>query len=171
MQVYQTDENGVFVGITTADPDPLTPGNWLTPKGAVVIAPPTYATDQKAVYVNGAWEVQDLPPAEVPPTPPTPEEALAAERASMSCTPMQGILTLGEANWNLVLDYRNNTGAWVVSEVAPIVTPTTWAQKVIIDSAQTWVRGSQNIAFFQYLLNFTDSQVDDLFRVAATIDA
>jgi len=85
-----------------------------------------------------------------------PAGTLAQERINMACTPMQGILALGEANWNTILAYR---------DTAP------WQEKVIIDSAQTWVRNSQNIAFFQYLLGFTDTQVDDLFRAATLIDA
>lgn len=91
------------------------------------------------------------------PVPLTAAETLAAERARMSCTPMQGQLALGETNWGIILAWRD--------------TQATWAQKVIIDSAQTWVRNSQNIAFFAYLLNFTDDQTDDLFRAAMGIDA
>jgi len=90
---------------------------------------------------------------------PTPEElaeALSVERTTMACTPMQGILALGEVNWSTILTYRETAS---------------WQEKIIIDSAQTWVRNSQNIAFFQYLLGFTDTQVDDLFRAAMLIDA
>ena len=82
---------------------------------------------------------------------------LTKERSTMTCSPLQGILTLGESQWNKVLSYRDNYASW--------------QEKVIIDSAQTWVRNSQNIAFFQYLLNFTPEQVDDLFRTATLIDA
>jgi len=87
----------------------------------------------------------------------SPEDYLAQERATMECTPMQGILALGETQWNAILSYRD--------------TQATWAEKVIVDGAQTWVRNSQNIAFFQYLLGLTDTQVDDLFRLAATLEA
>jgi len=87
----------------------------------------------------------------------TSETYLAKERSTMTCTPMQGILALGETQWNTILNYRD--------------TQATWAEKVIVDGAQTWVRNSQNIAFFQYLLGLTDTQVDDLFRVAETIEA
>ena len=86
-----------------------------------------------------------------------PVVALAAERLNMTCTPMQGILALGETQWNAILNYRD--------------TQATWTEKVIVDGAQTWVRNSQNIAFFQYLLGLTDTQVDDLFRLAKTLDA
>ena len=101
-----------------------------------------------------------LPFAPIQDPAPTPEEIaaiLAAERAGMSCTPMQGQIALGETYWNIILAWRD--------------TQATWAQKVIIDSAQTWVRNSQNIAFFAYLLNFTDEQTDEMFRVAMVIEA
>ena len=82
---------------------------------------------------------------------------LEQERRGMVCSPLQGILTLGEANWTLVTDYRDNVA--------------TWSEKVVIDSALDWRRNSQNIAFFQYLLGFTDEQTDELFRVAMTVEA
>jgi hypothetical protein len=104
-------------------------------------------TDMNADEI-AAWELSQIA---------DPAETLAAERAGMSCTPMQGQLALGEVNWGIILAWRD--------------TQATWAQKIIIDSAQTWVRNSQNIAFFAYLLNFTDEQTDDLFRVAMGTDA
>ena len=104
------------------------------------------------VWENGIKIIRDALPSELP----DPVVVLAAERTNMTCTPMQGILALGEDNWNTILAYRETAS---------------WQEKVIIDSAQTWVRNSQNIAFFQYLLGFTDAQVDDLFRTAMLIDA
>jgi len=102
-----------------------------------------------------AAAIASVPTPYMPPPPPDPAETLAAERATMSCTPMQGMLALGESQWNKVLDYRNTTA--------------TWQEKVIIDSALDWRRNSQNIMFFQYLLGYTDTQVDDLFRAAAKV--
>lgn len=81
---------------------------------------------------------------------------LQKEREQMVCTPLQGILTLGETEWGKVLTYRETAS---------------WSEKVIIDSAQDWRRLSENIAFFAYLLNYTDEQVDDLFRTAMQIEA
>jgi len=81
---------------------------------------------------------------------------LAEERALMVCSPMQGILTLGPIEWGKILSYRETA---------------TWAERVIIDSAQDWKRTSQNIAFFGYLLNYTDEQMDDLFRAATLVTA
>jgi hypothetical protein len=89
----------------------------------------------------------------VPPVP-TKAEALVAKRAAMVISPLQGILTLGETEWGKVLAYRDTA---------------TWAEKVVIDSAQDWQRNSQNIAFFGYLLGYTDEQMDALFIAAARV--
>tara|TARA_R110000868_G_scaffold276708_1_gene536430 strand:- start:1806 stop:2159 length:354 start_codon:yes stop_codon:yes gene_type:complete len=86
-----------------------------------------------------------------------PVAQLAAERDIMECTPMQGILTLGETEWGKVLTYRNQE-------------TTTWAQRQIIDIAQEWRRNSENVAFFQHLLQYTDEQVDALFRKAKQVE-
>jgi len=83
------------------------------------------------------------------------EADLAARRATMSCSRMQGILTLGEARWAAVMAYYE--------------TSATWAERVIIDSAGDWSRNSENIAFFGYLLNMSDAEMDALFDQAATI--
>ena len=87
---------------------------------------------------------------------PDPEIALTAARAAMVISPLQGILTLGEAEWGKVLAYRDTAS---------------WAEKVVIDSTQDWQRTSQNIAFFGYLLNYTDEQMDALFIEAAQVNA
>ena len=98
-----------------------------------------------------------IPSPNEPPTP-SPAAILAAERAAMSCTAMQGKLALGPDRWAIVEAYRDDPA-------------TTWAERIIIDSAGQWVRMSQNIAFFAYLLGLSDAEVDDLFRAAAEIDA
>lgn len=83
-------------------------------------------------------------------------QALAQEREGMTCSRMQGVLALGADRWAAVLAYRATA---------------TWAEQVVIDSAGDWRRNSQNIAFFAYLLNLSDAQVDDLFRTAREIVA
>lgn len=84
-----------------------------------------------------------------------PLEILQSERAAMRCTRTQGILALEEKTWASVMKYRN--------------TKATWAQQVIIDSAQDWRRDSEDIAFFQWLFGMTDYEVDDLFRKAMAL--
>jgi len=80
----------------------------------------------------------------------------AQARAGMVVSPLQGILTLGETEWGKVLAYRDTAS---------------WAEKVVIDNAADWVRTSQNIAFFGYLLGYTDAQMDALFIAAAQVTA
>jgi hypothetical protein len=87
---------------------------------------------------------------------PDPATALAQSRAAMVISPLQGILTLGETAWGRVLAYRETAS---------------WAEKVVIDSAQDWQRNSQNIAFFGYLLGYTPEQMDALFIAAAKVTA
>lgn len=106
--------------------------------------------NNKPTLSNGvwsfAWTVGDR-------TIPTDEE----RRAAMPpISPLQGILTLGEAEWDKVLTYRDGA---------------TWAEKVVIDNAADWVRTSQNIAFFGHLLSYTEAQMDDLFTQAALVTA
>jgi hypothetical protein len=69
---------------------------------------------------------------------------------------MQGILTLGETAWGAVLTYRETAS---------------WAEQMVIDSAQDWNRTSQNIAFFGFLLSYTDAQMDAMFIAAAQVTA
>ena len=91
-----------------------------------------------------------------PPPPPSPAAVIAQARAAMAISPLQGILTLGETEWGKVLAYRETA---------------TWAEKVVIDHAGDWQRTSQNIAFFGYLLGYTDEQMDALFTAAAQVRA
>lgn len=55
--VYQTDHSGIYVGVSFADEDPLTPGNFLIPAGAYEDAPPPLGVNQAAKRVDDAWLV------------------------------------------------------------------------------------------------------------------
>ena len=109
--------------------------------------------DAAPTIVDGAsvfgWTVRDK----------TADE-LAAEvisnREAMSCSKMQGILTLGETAWGEVQTYRETAS---------------WAEQMVIDSAQDWNRTSENIAFFGFLLDYTDAQMDAMFTAAAQVTA
>jgi len=83
-----------------------------------------------------------------------PVQTLAEERELMVCTPAQGILTLGETEWDRVLAYADTA---------------TWAEQVVIKSSQKWRRVSQDISFIGYLLGYTDEQMDSLFRSAKDV--
>jgi hypothetical protein len=79
MQVYQTDNEGFFLGVTYADPSPLEDGVWLIPAGCVENPPPDFQVNQRARWVINKWVVEDIPPPPIPeqvpePGPPTIEE-------------------------------------------------------------------------------------------------
>lgn len=57
MKVYQTDENGFYVGEVEATESPLEPGVFLIPGGCVEDAPPAVAAQQAAKREGGAWKV------------------------------------------------------------------------------------------------------------------
>ena len=78
-------------------------------------------------------------------------------RAGMSCSKMQGVLTLGEANWSKVMDFYTADATWV--------------QKAIIDSAANWRRTSDDLKFIGYLIGFDDAQMDAMFTAAADVVA
>lgn len=71
MQVYQTDENGFFVGAISATESPLemgqTPPVYLIPEGAKLTAPPTLLAGQRAQWVGNDWVVVDPDPVVAPP--------------------------------------------------------------------------------------------------------
>lgn len=79
MQVYQTDHEGFYIGLNTADPDPMLPNNWLIPGGCVTVEPPMVSNGQRAKWVNDSWIIIGPEPELEPvlPSEPTYEELLA----------------------------------------------------------------------------------------------
>jgi len=87
---------------------------------------------------------------------PDPAAALAAERAGMVCSRLQGRLVLGEA-----------TCAKIDALADDPKTP--WAMRQTILNAIQWERTSQSMTELAYLLGYTDEQMDELFRIAMTV--
>jgi len=106
MNVYQTDLNGVFVGTTTADQDPLDSTNWLIPAGCVETAPPTIADSQLAKWSGTEWVVEDIPVVESDPEP----EPVAIEVSARS--ERDGLLLTSD--WTQVDDSPVDKSAWVI---------------------------------------------------------
>jgi len=165
-----------FVGTSLAREDPLDLGRFLIPANATD-ALVERIDGKAALFTGGAWShVVDIRgetywlPDGTEITVDTlghvkPNNALDAKplptaqeiRAAIApISPLQGILTLGEAEWGKVLAYRETA---------------TWSEKVVIDNAADWVRTSQNIAFFGHLLDYSDEQMDTLFLQAAQVNA
>ena len=102
MNVYQTDLNGVFVGNTVADQDPLDSNNWLIPAGCVETAPPTITDSQIAKWNGSGWVVETIPVAEPEPEPIAPEVSVRAERDGL----------LMNSDWTQVDDAPVDKAAW-----------------------------------------------------------
>mgnify|MGYP003653859324 FL=1 len=103
MNVYQTDLDGVYVGDTTADQDPLDSTNWLIPAGCVETAPPTITDSQFAKWNGTEWVVEDIPVVEPDPEPIAPEVLVRAERDGLLVT----------SDWTQVDDSPVDKSAWV----------------------------------------------------------
>ena len=104
MNVYQTDIDGVFVGITTADPDPMDESNILIPAGCVEIEPPATAEGQFARWDGAAWSVEDFPTPEPEPEPEPVDPAIEA-RANRDAL-------LSSSDWTQVADAPVNQAIW-----------------------------------------------------------
>lgn len=126
---------------TTSEPDAETLAGY--PEGAISV-PLKPGADYE--WLDGAWVH----------VPPDPADALAAERAGLVCTPLQGKLALGEAEWTRVETF-----------LASPETP--WAMRQAILSASEWSRVSPMIDELSWLMGYDDEQVDSLFRAAAQI--
>ena len=88
MNVYQTDAQGHFVGVTTADADPLNPTEWLIPAGCVIEAPKDIPDGSRAKWAGSQWVSEVIPVEPEPEVPePTPQDVLVrSERDSLpSC--------------------------------------------------------------------------------------
>ena len=79
-----------------------------------------------------------------------------ADRAAMSCSELQGRLTLGPEVCAML-------DALAVNPLTP------WAMRQTIAKAGTWYRLSQLIDEMGYLLGYDDAQMDSLFRAAGRV--
>jgi len=104
MNVYQTDINGVYLGTTTADQDPLDNTNWLIPAGCVETAPPTITDSQLAKWGGTEWVVEDIPTVEPDPEPEPIAPEVSARRKR------DGLLMTSD--WTQVNDSPVDKSAW-----------------------------------------------------------
>tara|TARA_R110000782_G_scaffold215380_1_gene303082 strand:+ start:1688 stop:2080 length:393 start_codon:yes stop_codon:yes gene_type:complete len=104
MNVYQTDAQGYFVGVTTADPDPMLEGAWLIPAGCVTEAPADAPEGSRAKWTGSAWAMEVIPVEPDPEEPePIPQDVLVrGERDSL----------LSAYDWTQVADAPVDQAAW-----------------------------------------------------------
>ena len=70
MIVYQTRNDGSYVGPVEADESPLEPGVWIIPGGCVEVAPPEIPEGMMAVWQGDQWSLFAVPSDDQPPPPP-----------------------------------------------------------------------------------------------------
>ena len=81
MNVYQTDEQGYFVGVTTADADPLNPTEWLIPGGCVTTEPHSAPEGSRVKWDGSQWVNEVIPVEPEPEEPePTPQDVLVRNK-------------------------------------------------------------------------------------------
>ncbi len=84
--VYQTAADGAYVGPVmlsdvAGDVCPIT-GDWLIPGGCIETVPPEPGENQKAIWKNGEWVLEDIPELDPEPVP-TLAELQAAKWANI----------------------------------------------------------------------------------------
>ena len=104
MNVYLTDIDGVIVGITTADQDPMDASNTLIPAGCVETAPPSITDEQLARWDGSAWAVEDIPAPEADPDD-EPVDLAKEARAKRDSL-------LNSSDWTQVADAPVDQAAW-----------------------------------------------------------
>jgi len=66
-------DTGIFYSEGVADESPLEPGVFLIPAHATTVAPPQVTNPEIAVFKDGEWSVEVLPPPPEPEPEPQPE--------------------------------------------------------------------------------------------------
>jgi len=129
MNVYQTDINGVFVGTTTADQDPMDNTNHLIPAGCIETAPPSTTDEQLARWDGSSWTVEDIPVPEAD-SEPDPVDPAVEARAK------RGVL-LSKSDWTQIADAPVDPAVWAtyrqalrdITDQAGFPTTITWPQE------------------------------------------
>lgn len=62
MNVFHFDpDTGALLGVSEADPDPMTPGHFLIPSDATVVPPPDEVAGHYRAFLDGAWVRVEIP--------------------------------------------------------------------------------------------------------------
>lgn len=159
--VSQINSIGVFVGASIAYESPLEPGVFLIPAGAVDAEPPAVPEGKRATWNGNGWTLEDLPvtPGVDPDPEKTPEELLAEWRNTAVVSRFQARAALLQSG------LLEQVESIMTDPETPAITRLAWSD------AQEFRRRSPTILALAPLLNLSDTQLDDLFRLAAGIEA
>lgn len=155
--VFQCDDDGWFVGITTADESPEEPGIFHIPRNAYEDAPPVFrpGDGERVRRVATGWEI-----VKPETTPTTPEQPKAAPT---KCTPAQGLVAL--------FAIKHITEDDVLAEIALIPDEVQrYTAKIGYQRATMWERQSPTMQAMAQLLQLSESDLDELFTYAASVN-
>ncbi|WP_233868757.1 hypothetical protein [Paraburkholderia adhaesiva] len=127
---WQCDAQGIFVGETLVQEDPLAPGAFLLPPGCVLVAPPAFeAQSQTARWQEGAWALHDLPSPDSPAAAAMPDDTASPipptcvvptpENRPVTGTHETAVIVDGQ--WAVVADWRD-TAYWLADGSAHRIT-------------------------------------------------
>lgn len=149
MKIYNFDAfTGYYLNESVADESPLEPGVFLIPAHATNVAPPTPTASTYPCYINGEWQLLDIEiPQELDP------------RETMQVTAFQAHAAIARAGlYEQVEELMSNPETSLEVRLA-------WQK------AQTFKRLSPTVLTLGAALGLDDEALDNLFALAATIDA
>lgn len=154
--VYQCDDDGWFVGITTADESPEEPGVFHIPRNAYEDAPPVFkpGDGERVRRVARGWEI--VKPETTPTTPEPPKGA------PTTCTQAQGLVALFAIK-RITEDNILEAIDSIPDEVQR------YTVRIGYQRATTWERGSPSMQTMAQLLQLSESDLDELFAYAVGV--
>ena len=183
-QVSQLDQDGYFVGVTTADPSPLEQDVYLLPGGCIDEPAPTIPEGQRAKWDNGQWVFEDIPPEKpeqpypswtydeetntyVPPVPQPEPDYIWYEDEQAWYSPLENarrLASLSRADFKLGLLDMGELDAVKASMADPDTDP-----RVVIlwEDAARFDRMHPDLLSFAQVMGYTDEQMDALFGIGA----
>lgn len=148
MRIYLYDDQRVSTGEHVDIEDLYAP----VPAYATHVQPPETVGDEVAHWNGKVWTV-------LPERPPAPEP----EPVPASCTPAQGLVAL--------FAVKQITEDQLLAAIGQIADPVQqYTARIGLQRATTWERGSPTMQAMAALLGLTEQDLDDLYKLAVTVE-
>ena len=102
--VYQTDDDGIYIGQNKADESPLEPNVFLIPKNCVTEAPPSIPDGSRAKWNGSSWGIETIPVEE--------EEVAVIITPTEESVRMERDVLLSSCDWTQLPDATADKEAW-----------------------------------------------------------